>query len=52
MPKKRDLRGVVVGRSRAGCPPRGPHLVEALKEGIYAARCLKCGLVGLERKDA
>ncbi len=52
MPKTRDIRDVVAGRSRGGCPPHGPHLVEALEEGIYAARCLKCGLVGPERKDA
>ena len=51
MLKTHDVRGVVAGRSRDGCPPHGPHLVEAVEEGIYAARCLKCGLVGPGRED-
>ena len=50
MLKTRDVRGVVAGRSRDGCPPHGPHLVEAVEEGLYAARCLRCGLVGPQRK--
>ena len=29
-----------------------PHLVSATDEGLYAAQCLKCGLVGPERKDS
>jgi hypothetical protein len=52
MLKTPDVRGGVAGRSRGGCPPHGPHLVEALEEGIYAARCLRCGLVGPEREDS
>ena len=52
MQKTRDVRGGVAGRSRDVCPPHGPHLVEAVEEGIYAARCLKCGLVGPEREDS
>ena len=50
MLETRDVRGVVAGRSRGGCPPHGPHLVEAVEEGIYAARCLRCGLVGPGRE--
>lgn len=38
--------------SRKSCPPHGPHLVEDAGEGSYAARCLKCGLVGPVRQDA
>lgn len=33
------------------CPPHGPHLVTALGESHYVVRCLRCGLVGPERKD-
>ena len=39
------------GRGLKGCPPHGPHVVDALKEGSYVARCLACGLVGPERQD-
>ena len=47
-----DVKAVVAGRGRGGCPPHGPHLVEAVEEGIYAARCLRCGLVGPRREDS
>ncbi len=40
------------GRGRKGCPPHGPHLVAAVEKGSYTARCLKCGLVGPDRKDS
>jgi hypothetical protein len=40
------------GRGLKGCPPHGPHVVDALKEGSsYVARCLACGLVGPGRQD-
>jgi hypothetical protein len=42
-----DVKAGVAGRGRKGCPPHGPHLIDAVEEGLsYAARCLKCGLVG------
>ena len=48
-----EVQAVVAGRSRReGCPPHGPHLVIAVEEGLYAVRCLNCGLVGPERKDS
>jgi hypothetical protein len=47
-----DVQAVVAGQSRKGCPPHGPHLIDAVEEGHYAARCLRCGLVGPERKDS
>lgn len=47
-----EVQAVVAQRSRRGCPPHGPHLVSATEEGLYAARCLKCGLVGPVRKDS
>ena len=47
-----DVRAVVAQRSRKCCPPHGPHLIDAVEEGLYAARCLKCGMVGPERKDS
>jgi hypothetical protein len=38
---------------RKACPPHGPHLIDAIMEGLsYAARCLKCGLVGPVCKEA
>ena len=40
------------GRRRKPCPPHGPHLVQALKEGSYVVQCLACRLVGPERKDS
>ena len=42
----------VATRGRNACPPHGPHLVEAGKEGSYVVRCLACGLAGPERQDA
>ncbi len=51
MLKTHDVEAVVAGRSRDGCPPHGPHLIEAVEEVPYAARCLRCGLVGPQRKD-
>jgi len=33
-------------RGCKGCPPHGPHLVDAAREGLYVARCLACGLAG------
>jgi hypothetical protein len=48
-----DVLAMVAGRSRrGGCPPHGPHLVNAVEEGLYEAQCLRCGLVGPERKDS
>jgi hypothetical protein len=47
-----EVQAVVAQRSRKGCPPHGPHLVSATDEGLYATQCLKCGLVGPERKDS
>jgi hypothetical protein len=32
------------------CPPHGPHLIDAVEEGLYIARCLACGLTGPKRK--
>jgi hypothetical protein len=47
-----NVQPVVTGRSHKGCPPHGPHLIAAVEEGRYKTRCLKCGLVGPERKDS
>ena len=47
-----DVLAMVAGRGRRDCPPHGPHLVNAVEEGLYEARCLKCGLVGPQRKDS
>ena len=47
-----DVLARGAGRSRKGCPPHGPHLIDAVEDGLYAARCLRCGLVGPERKDS
>jgi hypothetical protein len=33
------------------CPPHGPHLIEAVEDGSYVARCLACGVTGPRRKD-
>jgi hypothetical protein len=33
------------------CPPHGPHLIDAVEDGLYAAWCLACGLMGPKRKD-
>ena len=38
-------------RGCKGCPPHGPHLVDAAREGLYVARCLACGLAGPKRRD-
>jgi hypothetical protein len=47
-----DKAGIAGHGGRKGCPPHGPHLVDAVGEGLaYAARCLNCGLVGPERED-
>jgi hypothetical protein len=47
-----DTRAGVAGRKRKGCTLHGPHLIDAVEEGLYyAAQCLKCGLVGPVRKD-
>jgi hypothetical protein len=43
--------GAAADRNRKSCPPHGPHLVEDVEKGRYAARCLKCGLVGPLRQD-
>ena len=50
--KAHDVLAVVAGRSRRGCPPHGPHLIDVVGKGLYEARCLNCGLVGPERKDS
>jgi hypothetical protein len=53
MPPAHDARAGIVGRERKGCPPHGPHLIDAVEEWLsYTARCLKCGPVGPERNDA
>ena len=39
------------GREKS-CPPRGPHLVDAVREDFYVARCLACGLTGPAREAA
>lgn len=36
---------------RGSCPPHTPLMVEAVEEGSYAARCVRCGLVGPAGKD-
>jgi hypothetical protein len=46
-----NRQGLVNGRGRKSCPPHGPHVVEAAREGSYVAHCLACGLVGPLRKD-
>jgi hypothetical protein len=46
-----NRQGAARGRRRKGCPPHGPHVLEAVKEGSYVARCLACGLVGPGRRD-
>jgi hypothetical protein len=40
------------GRGRKRCPTHGPHVVDAVKEGFYVARCLAYGVAGPERQDA
>ena len=52
MLKAHDVKPVVAGRGRKSCPPHGPHLIDAVEEGLYAARCLKCGLVGPVCKES
>ena len=47
-----NVQAVVTGRSRKRCSPHGPHLITAVEEGRYKTQCLKCGLVGPERKDS
>ena len=48
-----EARAGRVGRGHKGCPPHGPHMIDAVDEGLsYVARCLKCGLVGPTCKDA
>jgi hypothetical protein len=42
---------VAAGRGRKRCPPHGPLMVHAVKEGSYVTQCLACGLEGPERKD-
>jgi hypothetical protein len=47
-----NSQGVGASQRRKPCPPHGPHLIDAVGEGLsYAARCLNCGLVGPERED-
>ena len=36
---------------RRSCPPHGPLMVEAVEEGTYVTRCMRCGLWGPERED-
>src|ERR671911_3155722 len=40
-----NSQGAARGHGLEGCPPHGPHVVDAVKEGSYVARCLACGLV-------
>ena len=40
-----NIQGAARGHGLEGCPPHGPHVVDAVKEGSYVARCLACGLV-------
>jgi hypothetical protein len=52
MLESHEVEARVAQRSRKGCPPHGPHLIDAVEDGLsYVARCLKCGLVGPERED-
>ena len=46
-----NRQGAARGRRRKGCPLHGPHVVDAVKEGSYVARCLACGVAGPERQD-
>jgi hypothetical protein len=41
-----DGKAGVAVRSRKGCPPHGPLLIDVDEQGLHAAQCLKCGLVG------
>ena len=47
-----NVQAMVTGRGRKGCLPHGPYLIAAVEEGRYRTQCLKCGLVGPERKDS
>ena len=48
-----EARASTMGRGRKGCPPHGPHVIDGVDEGLfYAARCLKCGLMGPVCKEA
>ena len=47
-----NIKAGVAERSRKGCPPHGPHLIDVVEGSSYAARCLKCGLVGPVCKQA
>jgi len=42
--------GLKFSRNRP-CPPHGPHLIEAVEDGLKVARCLACGLMGPMRDD-
>jgi hypothetical protein len=33
------------------CPPHGPLLAEAVEEGVYVTRCLRCGMTGPPQED-
>jgi hypothetical protein len=46
-----NSQGAARGHGLEGCPTHGPHVVGAVKEGSYVARCLACGLVGPGRQD-
>jgi hypothetical protein len=38
-----NSQGAARGRRRKGCPLHGAHVVDAVKEGSYVARCLAWG---------
>jgi hypothetical protein len=38
-----NRQGAARGRRRKGCPLHGPHVVDAVKEDSYVARCLAWG---------
>jgi len=39
-------QGREAGRGRKPCPPHGPYVVDAARDGFYVAHCLACGLEG------
>ena len=47
----RDGQAREARRGRKLCPPHGPFVVDAVKDGSYVALCLACGLEGPEGED-
>jgi len=44
-------QGKDAGRGRKPCPPHGPYVVDAARDGSYVALCLACGLGGPKGED-